>query len=187
MLHESILFQHEIMSEFRYIDDVLSLNNARFGDYLHFIYPKGILQIHPHLLLTLTCILKLTPGVNLEPNFLTSEIVSIFQSSIFPFWVVIFQQLQLMAFTFHNLFASLEPVTDTVTFLIESDNLPANCSDRVLLTPDWNFHYRSSMAYTTSWLIVTISPFRKWNWIFSRNRSFASYRIWPWATRRVTI
>ena len=27
---------------FRYIDDVLSLNNARFGDYLHLIYPKEL-------------------------------------------------------------------------------------------------------------------------------------------------
>ena len=27
---------------FRYIDDVLSLNNSRFGDYLHLIYPKEL-------------------------------------------------------------------------------------------------------------------------------------------------
>ena len=27
---------------FRYIDDVLSLNNPRFGDYLHLIYPKEL-------------------------------------------------------------------------------------------------------------------------------------------------
>jgi hypothetical protein len=29
-------------SGFRYIDDVLSLNNSRFGDYLHRIYPNEL-------------------------------------------------------------------------------------------------------------------------------------------------
>ena len=29
-------------SSFRYIDDVLSLNNSRFGDYLHRIYPNEL-------------------------------------------------------------------------------------------------------------------------------------------------
>jgi len=27
---------------FHYIDDVLSLNNSRFSDYLHYIYPKDV-------------------------------------------------------------------------------------------------------------------------------------------------
>jgi hypothetical protein len=29
-------------SSFRYIDDVMSLNNSRFGDYLHRIYPNEL-------------------------------------------------------------------------------------------------------------------------------------------------
>jgi hypothetical protein len=29
-------------SSFRYIDDVLSLNNSRFGNYLHLIYPNKL-------------------------------------------------------------------------------------------------------------------------------------------------
>ena len=29
-------------SSFRYIDDILSLNNSRFGDYLHRIYPHEL-------------------------------------------------------------------------------------------------------------------------------------------------
>ena len=29
-------------SNFRYIDDVLSLNNSRFADYLHHIYSNGL-------------------------------------------------------------------------------------------------------------------------------------------------
>jgi hypothetical protein len=29
-------------SNFRCIDDVLSLNNSRFGDYLHLIYPSEL-------------------------------------------------------------------------------------------------------------------------------------------------
>ena len=33
---------HTFNSSFRYIDDVLSLNNSRFGDYLHHIYPNEL-------------------------------------------------------------------------------------------------------------------------------------------------
>ena len=33
---------HTFNSSFRYIDDVLSLNNSRFSDYLHCIYPNEL-------------------------------------------------------------------------------------------------------------------------------------------------
>ena len=33
---------HIFNSSFRYIDDVLSLNNSRFGDYLHRIHPNEL-------------------------------------------------------------------------------------------------------------------------------------------------
>ena len=33
---------HIFNSSFRYIYDVLSLNNSRFGDYLHLIYPNEL-------------------------------------------------------------------------------------------------------------------------------------------------
>jgi len=47
-------------SSFRYIDDVLWLNNSQFGDYQYRIYPKlRILLIIKSLLLTLTFTLKL--------------------------------------------------------------------------------------------------------------------------------
>ena len=46
----------------RYIDDVLSLNNSRFGDFLHLIYPsqREIKDTTDSLLLILTFISKLT-------------------------------------------------------------------------------------------------------------------------------
>jgi hypothetical protein len=51
-------------SSFRFIDDVLALNNSRFCDYLHRIYPneleKRILLTLKSLLLTLTITLKST-------------------------------------------------------------------------------------------------------------------------------
>ena len=48
-------------SSFHYIDDVLSLNNSRFGYYLYCIYPKlKILLILKCLLLTITFTLKST-------------------------------------------------------------------------------------------------------------------------------
>jgi hypothetical protein len=33
---------HTFNSIFRYTDDVLSLNNSQFGDYLHLIYPNEL-------------------------------------------------------------------------------------------------------------------------------------------------
>jgi hypothetical protein len=33
---------HSFNSSFRYIDDVLSLNNSPFGNYLHHIYPNEL-------------------------------------------------------------------------------------------------------------------------------------------------
>ena len=33
---------HSFNFSFRYIDDVLSLNNSRFGDFLHLIYPSQL-------------------------------------------------------------------------------------------------------------------------------------------------
>ena len=52
------------ISSFRYIDEVVSLNNSRFGDYLHRIYPNE-LEVNDTtetLLLTLTFALKSTTG-----------------------------------------------------------------------------------------------------------------------------
>ena len=37
--HKERKLDQTFNSNFRYIDDVLSLNNSRFGDYLHHIYP----------------------------------------------------------------------------------------------------------------------------------------------------
>jgi len=42
-------------SSFRYIEDVLSLNNSRFGDYIHHIYPSELIlkSLLPTLIFTL--------------------------------------------------------------------------------------------------------------------------------------
>ena len=47
-------------SRFRYKDDVLSLNNSRFGDYLHLIYPNEpeVKDTTDTLLVNLTFTLK---------------------------------------------------------------------------------------------------------------------------------
>jgi hypothetical protein len=37
-----MLISTNATSEFCYIDDVLSLNNSGFGDYLHLIYPNEL-------------------------------------------------------------------------------------------------------------------------------------------------
>ena len=40
--NKDIKFAHTFNSSFRYIDDALSLNNPRFSDYLHRIYPNEL-------------------------------------------------------------------------------------------------------------------------------------------------
>ena len=51
---------HTFNSSFRYIYDVLSLNNSRFGDYLHLIYPNEpeVKDTTDTLLVNLTFTLK---------------------------------------------------------------------------------------------------------------------------------
>jgi len=65
-------------SSFRYIDDVLPLNNSRFGDYLHRIYPMSlklrILLILKSMLLTLNLTLKSTMEEDKKQNSTTNAI-----------------------------------------------------------------------------------------------------------------
>ena len=53
-------------SSFRYLDDVLSLKNSRFGDYLHRIYPND-LEV------------KDTTDMNRKQNSTTNALTSLFQ------------------------------------------------------------------------------------------------------------
>jgi len=64
-------------SSFRYIEDVLSLNNSRFGDYIHHIYPSEL--ILKSLLPTLIFTLKSTMEEDQKQNSTTNAMSSLFQ------------------------------------------------------------------------------------------------------------
>ena len=110
---------HTCISSFRCIDDVLPLNNSRFGDYLHRIYPTE---------------LKLTYGYDSQMYSFLDHHIEIdnegrlktklydkrndvrFPIVNFPFIKAIFQHHQRMEHTLHNSYVIVEPVFRTVTF-----------------------------------------------------------------------
>ena len=85
---------------YRYIDDVLSLKNTKFAEYLEFIYPreleiKEITETAASSYSTWTmesCLL----------GFTTNGMTSIFPLLAFHFWAVISLLHQHTAFTFHS-------------------------------------------------------------------------------------
>jgi hypothetical protein len=100
------------------IDDILSLNNSRFGDYLHRIYPNE-LEIkdttdtqksasYPDIYL------EIDNGGRLKQNSTTNAMTLLFQLSTSPSSVAIFQHHQRMEFTFHNSYVTLELVPSIV-------------------------------------------------------------------------
>ena len=77
---------------FRYIDDVLSLNNKTFDDHVDRIYPLNLksrtLQTLLHQPLTSIFTCNMTNTVTLPLNYMISATISIFLSWTFPFLIV---------------------------------------------------------------------------------------------------
>ena len=79
---------------FRYIDDVLSLNNPKFGDYIDVIYPQE-LQIQDttdagNWANYIDLRLEFDTNGSLTINFMTNVMISIFILSIFHLLIAIF-------------------------------------------------------------------------------------------------
>ena len=87
---------------FRYIDDVLSLNNPHFSECLHLIYPHE-LEIKDttetrRSASYLDLLLEINPDGILSLGFMTNEMISVFLLSTSLSWVVTYHLPQLMAY-----------------------------------------------------------------------------------------
>ena len=87
---------------YRYIDDVLSINNPEFENYLGQMYP---VELERATLLLLTWIYFCRSGgtVNFTLPLMTNVTISISTSQIFRSWVAIFQPCPPMASLFRSL------------------------------------------------------------------------------------
>jgi len=99
---------------FRYIDDVLSLNNKNFSKFLHLIYPVEpvvkILQILLIRIPILTFTLNMTLMEPWQPHFMTNVTILTFLPSNIPFSTVTSHHLLHMVFTCRSWFDIREPV-----------------------------------------------------------------------------
>ena len=157
---------------FRYIDDVLSLNNSRFADYVNVIYPNELEIKDTTDSPKSACYLDLHLEIDSRGE-LTTKLFDKRDSFNFHivnfslFWVAISHQLPHMACTFRSSYVILEHVIYIKTFLTGHACWLTNYSIKDLSTPVWSCHYRNFMVVTMSWLIGMESPFLKWNRIFS--------------------
>jgi hypothetical protein len=111
---------HTFNYSYRYIDNVLSLNNSRFGDYLHRIYPNEIevknttytqkstsyLDIH----------LEINNGGRLKTKLYDNAMTSLFQQLTSSSSVAIFQHPHHLELPFHNSYVIVDIVSSTVIF-----------------------------------------------------------------------
>ena len=108
---------------FRYIDDVITLNNPRFEEYIDFIYPEE-LEIkdtteskqqasYLDLLLMIDQTQCLSTKIYDKRDDFNFQIVNS------HFSLVTYQNHQLMVCLFHNLYAMQELVQSTMIFLLE--------------------------------------------------------------------
>ena len=92
-MHEARAFNFT----YRYIDDVLSINNSRFAEFLPLIYQ---IPLRPHHFWTYTS--NLTTVVKSVLKFMINGTTSILKSYIFQICAAIYQLLLHMVFTSRN-------------------------------------------------------------------------------------
>jgi ABC-type proline/glycine betaine transport system permease subunit len=100
-MHEARAFNFT----YRYIDDVLSINNSRFAEFLPLIYQ---IPLRPHHFWTYTS--NLTTVVKSVLTFMINGTTSILKSYIFQICAAIYQLLLHMVFTSRNWFVMQGPV-----------------------------------------------------------------------------
>ena len=102
-IHETRAFNFT----YRYIDDVVSINNSRFTEFLPLIYPPELwklkrpqIQLRPHHFWTYSS--NLTTVVNSVLKFMINGTTSILKSYIFQICAAIYQLLLHMVLTSRN-------------------------------------------------------------------------------------
>ena len=99
---------------YRYNDDVLSVNNSEFENYLGHMYPVDLEIMNTTesallLLLTYICYYRLGGMVNFTFPFTTNEMISIFISQTFRSWVAIFHLYRPIVFLSLSLYDTPGP------------------------------------------------------------------------------
>ena len=171
-------------SSVRCIDYVLSLNNSRFGDYLHRIYPKKLevkdtiyTQMYASYLdlhFEIDNEERLKTKIYDKRDYFTFPIVN------FPF---ISSNIPASPAYFHNSFVIIGLAHSTEIFRTELSSWRKTCSQKATLLLGGSHRYKICTAVITLWLPLT--KYLKWQWIFYYLcRCFLSsitattYRIW---------
>ena len=114
-------------------NNVQSLNNCRFGDYLHFMFPMSLVPSSLVLILT----------------FASKAIVE------FPFTNSNIQLYQHMQFIFQiPVYLVLGTVSGAVMFWTERSCWRKGYSNKATLLLCWSHRYRISTVVITNWMIV---------------------------------
>ena len=137
---------------YRYIDDVLSINNSEFENYLGQMYTvdsrSKTRQRATLLLHTLIYFCRSGGTVNFTLPFMTNVTISISTSQIFRSWVAIFQLHPPMASLFRSLYGmpGLAPRMDVLSR--GRRDFQISFSNRDTSRNAWNRHWGSFMVDT---------------------------------------
>ena len=131
---------------YRYIDDVLSINNPEFEHYLNL--RSRTPQRAPLLLLTYIYYCRLGGMVNFTLRSTTNGMISISTSQTFRSWVVIFHLSQPMAFLSLNSYDTPGLTPRMNVLFWGPGDFPVSYSNRDISRNAWNRHSGSFMVDT---------------------------------------
>ena len=140
---------------YRYIDDVLSINNPEFENYLGQMYPAE-LEIKDTTESTTSASyldLLLSIGRDGQLHTTTSEMISISRSQSFRSWVVIFHHRRPLACLSLSLYDTLGLAPSMNVLFWGPSDFPVSYSNRDTLWNAWNRHSGSFMVDTVILLI----------------------------------
>ena len=133
---------------YRYIDDVLSVNNPEFENYLGQMYPAELAIKDTTESTTSASYLDLGMGgmVNFTLPSTTSEMISISTSQTFRSWVVIFHHRRHMACLSLNLYDTPGLAPRMIVLFWGPGDFPVSYSNRDTSWNAWNRHSGSFMV-----------------------------------------
>ena len=145
---------------YRYIDDVLSINNPEFENNLGQLYPVGLDAkdtTDSNVSLTLLFLTEIYFGrsggtANFIIPFMTNVTISISISQIFRFWVAIFQVCPPMTSLSHSYKYDMAGLVPRMNVLFWGQHdFQISFLNRDASRNVWNCHWRSFMVDTAIW------------------------------------
>ena len=147
-------------SNFRHIDDALSLRNSRLGEYLHHIYPNDRFSSYfdHHILIDNRGRLK-TKLYDKRDDFT-------FPTVIFPFTGNNIPASPAYGIDISQLVHFSRACARYSNFWTKLSCWRKSYSYKATLILSWGHLYKNSMFLITIWLTVTKYSYLKWQWIF---------------------